>query len=387
VNRRLAVSRLVLTVTAVVTMGCATRETSGGEPAPGITTYPTGRHPRSVAVADLDGDGRRDVVVANSGDGTVQVFVGTASGRLQAPTASLPAGNEPSDVDVVDVDQDGDGDLAVANHETSLVTLLLNDGEGGFAPAPASPLESDARPHVHGLATGDFDGDGWNDIAVESADTREVRVLRGGSAGFAGSEGVAVGTMPYYRIGAVDLTGDGPVEILVPGHRNNSALVIGQGRDVLAGLTTSLSAQPWMVVGDDVNGDGRADLVVVLTDGVAVLLAGPERFEQAPGSPFFVARATEVATGDLDGDGIADVVVGPWEGGEVTILRGGTFARQSARVCERPTGLAVADLDGDRRGELIVACATEDRMAVVTDAMISTSADRPADPVEGERRR
>ena len=357
----------VLTVTVVITVGCTAHEIpDGGEHTPGIAMYPPGLSPRSIAVADLDGDGHRDVVVANSGDDTVQLFFGTATGQLRPSTQPIPAGNEPSDVDVIDLDQDQDGDLVVANHETSVVTLLLNDGQGRFAPAPASPLESNARPHIHGLATGDFDSDGWNDIAVESADTREVRVLRGGAAGFSKSVGIVVGTMPYYRLGAADLTGDGNVEILVPGHGNNSVLIVGQGREVLADRTTSLSAQPWMVVGDDVNGDHRTDIVVVLTDGVSVLLAGSEGFEEAPGSPFFVARATEVATGDLDGDGLADIVIGPWEGSEVTLLRGGTFRQESVRTCERPTGLAVADLDGDRRGELLIACATLNRLAVVT---------------------
>ena len=356
---------------AIALLGCAAREAlDGGQYARGLATYPTGRSPRSVAVADLDGDGRPDVVVANAGDGTVQLFAGAASGRLNPPARPVSAGNEPSDVDIVDIDQDRDGDLVVANHETSVVTLLMNDGRGKFAPAPASPLESNARPHVHGLATGDFDGDGWVDIAVESADTREVRVLRGGSAGFGTSEGIAVGTMPYFRLGAADVTGDGRVEILVPGHGNNSLIVVGHGRDVLADRTTPLSAQPWMVVGDDVNGDQRTDIVVVLTDGVGVLLAGPEGFAEAPGSPFVVARATEAATGDLDGDGIADIVVGPWEGDEVTVLRGGTFLPHLVRTCERPIGLAVADLDGDRRGELITACATQDRLVVVTDVII-----------------
>lgn len=357
---------MVVTIATVVTIGCSDSGGSGEqESTPTVATYRTGPSPRSIAIADLDGDGRRDVVVACSGDDTVQLFMGSADGRLSDQPRAVPGGNEPSDVETVDLDQDGDSDLVVANHETSKITVLINDGRANFTPAEGSPYESGARPHIHGLATGDFDGDGWNDAAVESADTGEVRVFRGGATGFSVAMPVAVGTMPYYRLGAADVTGDERVEILVPGHRNNSVIVVAQGRSVLGRLTTSVSAQPWMVVGDDVNGDHRADAVAVITDGVAVLLTGPDGFTPAPGSPFAVARATEVATGDLDGDGIADIVVGPWEGSEVTILNGGTFARRTVRTCARPVGLAVADLDGDGRAELIVACATENRLIVL----------------------
>lgn len=362
--------RPVLAVLVFGAMACVSRGASDGrKPSPRITMYPTGPFPRSVAVGDLDGDGHRDVVVANAGDATVRLFLGAASGELRSTERSIAAGNEPSDVDVLDIDRDGDMDLLVANHETSFVTALINDGTGSLTAAPYSPMETYARPHVHGLATGDFDGDTWPDVAVEGADTREIRVLRGGPEGFGESTGIPIGTMPYYRIGKADLTADGRVEILVPGHGNNTVLVVDRGREVLTDLTTTLSRQPWMVAGDDVNGDRRIDMVVIVTDGVSVLLASPEGFVEAPGSPFSVPRATEVATGDLDGDGIADIVVGPWEGSDVTVIRGGTFVPSMVRTFERPIGLAVADLDGDRRGELIVASATENRLAVVSAAL------------------
>jgi len=120
-----------------------------------------------------------------------------------------------------------------------------------------------------------------------------------------------------------------------------------------------------MVVGDDVNGDGHVDIVIVLTDGLRAWLGDSGSFSPAPGSPFAIKGATEVATGDIDGDGIADIAVGPWDGTEVTIITGQTFGVKTVQACERPVGLAVADLDGDGRGELLAACATEDRLVVL----------------------
>ncbi len=367
----------LLFVAALGGSGCEPARAPGGSAAPparpaaaadsDTAGYPVGAQPREIAVADLDGDGELDVAVANSGDGTVTVLLGAGGGRLRPGGAPVPAGREPSDVDAADLDRDGDVDLVVANHETSRITVLLNGGGARFAPAPGSPLETGARPHVHGLATGDLDGDGWTDVAVESADTREVRVLWGGAGGFGAAVGVDVGTMPYYRLGVADATGDGRPDVLVPGHGDSTVRVVRAepGRRLQSERVVRLADRPWMVVGADVDGDRRADLVVVHADGASVWLAGARGFSGAAGSPFPLGGATEAAAGDLDGDGVADVAVGPWEGDEVTVLAGARLERRAVRACPRPIGLAVADLDGDGRGELLAACPTRDRLLVL----------------------
>lgn len=74
--------------------------------------------------------------------------------------------------------------------------------------------------------------------------------------------------------------------------------------------------------------------------------------------------ATEIAVGDIDGDWTPDVI-GPWEGDRVTVLRGPLFDPTTIPVCGRPVGLAIADLNGDGRGEVIATCATEKRVAIV----------------------
>jgi hypothetical protein len=206
------------------------------------------------------------------------------------------------------------------------------------------------------------------DVAVESADTREVRVLWGGLGGFGAPVGVDVGTMPYFRVGAADVEGDARPEVLVPGHGDSTVRVVqaGEGRRLRSIRAIRLADQPWMVVGADVNGDRHADLVVVHTNAVSVWIAAERGFAAAAGSPFALAGATEAATGDLDGDGMAEVAASPWEGEEVMVLAGPRLERRGVHACPRPVGLAVADLDGDGRGELLVACPTQNRLLVIT---------------------
>jgi len=333
----------------------------------GVAYYDVGVRPRAIAAADFNGDRRTDVAVANAGDGTVTVLFGIGAGRLRK-AMTVTAGREPSDVDVVDLDRDGDRDIVIANHETQNVTVLLNDGRGRFGRARGSPFNTGARPHVHGLATGDFDGDGWVDVAVESADTKEVRVLRGGPRGLTAPLAVSVATMPYSRLGVGKVTGSGRLNILVPGHGDHTVRVIESAGGVLreASSTIRLKGQPWMVVADDVNTDRRDDIIVVESDAVSIWLSGPRGFARAPGSPFPIRGATEVAVGDVDGDGAPDVAVGPWDGDEVIVLVGGSFAVRRIRMCERPIGLAIADLDGNGRAELLATCTNANRLAVTT---------------------
>ena len=328
-------------------------------------SFDVGTHPRQIAVADLNNDSNLDVVVANSGDGTLTILLGSGDERLLGSPLSVDAGQEPSDVDALDIDQDGDFDLVVANHETSHITVLLNDGLAQFEQAAYSPVETGARPHLHGLATADFNGDGWADVAVDSADTRQIRMLHGSSLGFTESSSIEVESAPYYRLGASDVIAGGVTDLLVPGHSDQSVRIIQYESDLYRiAQTIQLEAQPWMVIGDDVNADGRNDVMVVETDAVSIWLADTEGYTPAQASPYSIQGATEIVTGDINGDHISDIVVGSWDSDEVIVIMGGDFVTRRINLCERPIGLAVVDLDEDGRSELLATCPLENRLLV-----------------------
>jgi hypothetical protein len=104
-----------------------------------------GIFPQSLAVADLNRDGKLDVVVANGDSNTVGVLLGNGDGTLRPAITYDSGGFSPRSVAVADVNGDGKPDLVVANcgsgcgggTEVAVVSVLLGNGDGTFQPAVA----------------------------------------------------------------------------------------------------------------------------------------------------------------------------------------------------------------------------------------------------------
>src|ERR1700720_435607 len=139
---------------------------------------PVGTHPMNVMIADIDKDGKRDIIVANGDNGNFSVYLGDGKGGFpQAKGSPFPAGPNPNDVALGDFNGDGNLDVAIANPGVKLVTLLLGDGKGEFSFARGSPFSVPSSPHPHGIAAADFNGDKKLDLAVDSWGENKVLVM------------------------------------------------------------------------------------------------------------------------------------------------------------------------------------------------------------------
>src|SRR5438045_2038432 len=118
---------------ALVTPGAASSVTTSAPSFAGPRSYATGKIPVSVAIADLNADGKPDVAVANEGgeSESVSVLLNRGDGRLQ-PRRDYATGLEPSSVVIGDLNGDGKLDLATANEDNDTVSVLLNRGDGSF---------------------------------------------------------------------------------------------------------------------------------------------------------------------------------------------------------------------------------------------------------------
>ncbi len=348
--------------------------------------FRVGAAPASLAIADVNRDGKLDLVVANSGSGDVTVLLGDGKGGF-APAAGspFPAGKSPNDVAVGDFDGNGTLDLALPNHDTHGVTVLLGDGKGGFHPAAGSPVTVASRPHPHGIAAGDFNGDGRLDLAVESWADNAVEVLLGNGKGGFASPGrrFPVGRMPYQRLRSADVNRDGRADLLTTNFEGNSvSVLLGDGRGGFTNAPGSpfpAGRSPFCQAIADVNGDGKLDLVVggfsgqpedPAADGVSVLLGdGAGAFRLLAGSPFAAGRTpVAVAVGDLNGDGVPEIAVANMSGDTVTVLaRGpnGRYRTAATLPASGPEAVAIGDLNHDGKGDLVIAALKSNEVIVV----------------------
>src|SRR5262245_24136200 len=150
--------------------------------APPINSYWRGDLPgvpSSAAVADFNHDGKLDVALPNE-PGVSLLFGDGRGGFMPAPGSPLPAPDFVEGVVAGDFNGDGAPDLAATFSKlnaTHGVTVLLNNGSGGFRTAPGSPFNTGASTFPYSLAVGDFNGDRHNDIVVGLMGIQAVEVV------------------------------------------------------------------------------------------------------------------------------------------------------------------------------------------------------------------
>jgi len=345
----------------------------------------------SMAVADLNGDRKLDVVVANAFScdtcythGSVGVLLGNGDGTFQPPRSYDSGGCGTRGIAIADLNGDGTFDLIVANacaagtlcdgnSNTGSVAVLLGNGDGTFQPAH---VYSAGNQIPFYLALGDFNRDGKLDVVVADGcggcGHRNIAVLLGNGDGTFGlprtydlggqPQGIAVG----------DIDGDGKLDVVVGletiGAQNTSSVVLfGEGDGTFPTSRTLYPAGAYPALAD-VNGDGRLDLIVATPcsntkctkNGVGVLLGdGHGSFQPIQIYNSGGDDTDFVAIGDLNRDGKPDIFVANYFGKVGTLLGAGDGTFSPVRLSNPALGgafsMAVGDVNGDGKPDLLVA--------------------------------
>jgi hypothetical protein len=324
------------------------------------TPIPAGTNPYSVAIGDLNGDGKPDIAVANEGSNDVSILLGLGGGAFASAT-SFSAGTAPHSVAIADVSDDGKLDMIVANSGSSTITLRFGTGSGGFG----SPVAVAVEPGPQALAFADLNGDGKQDLVVANGSGNSVFVLIGtGGGAFAAAVPYAVGVSPV-SIAVEDFNDDAKLDLAVTNEGSGTvSVLLGNGSGAFGAATDlSVGSQPRSVVTGDFDADGAPDLAVANWNSgtVSILLGSPEgSFASAVDYPAS-ALPTSLALADFGGDGRSDLVVANETSfpNIITILEGeaaGTFGAPTpiALGGVRPRGVAMRDLDANGVPDAVV---------------------------------
>jgi len=278
---------------------------------------PAGQAPL-VAVADMNGDGIPDLVVAD--DDGVWLALGTGRGRF-VRLPEIPSKGQPENLAVADVNGDGIPDVITEEfYGTDLLTVRLGKGGGRLGPPQSIPVIVNS-----GFAVGDLDGDGYADVVMSAVFSNSLQVYRGTAAG-AFIQGPVLGTTytPSDEPQTVvigDFNGDGKPDIAVSTFNSGTLgsyveVLPGHGDGTFGGeLATAVPVNGVLAVGD-MNGDGLPDLVLSglngnIQDSTGVLLSngdGTFRAGTFVSSPYWTGA---IAVADFNGDGKLDAVVLP----------------------------------------------------------------------------
>jgi hypothetical protein len=316
---------------------------------------PNGGAPFSVRSCDLNNDGNADIVTANADTDNVTVRLGNGDGSYGA-AHQYPAGDEPVGIECCDVDGDGDLDLVTANRSPSQVNVLLNNGVSGGVLQLSAPAAYAVGLAPWGVRCLRLNADARVDLVTSNFTGKSASVLiNNGNGSFAPHVDYATAQNGTYYVDTCDLDGDLDEDVVVS---NLTGATITSFRNNGDGTLTKIGSYstgtlvfPWGVVCCDLDGDnhpdavtanGGDDTITVLRNNGTGVFGAPVLFTGA-GQPF------QLTCCDIDGDTDRDILTANLGSDDVTVFANsgnGTLTRvQSLPVGVNVGSVACADID------------------------------------------
>ena len=339
-------------------------------PANGLTTS-TGTQP--YALADVNGDGKPDIVAVNTTGSFMQVLYNDGNGRFDL-THSADVGASPSDVQTADLNGDGHADVVEINSADGTLGVLLGNGDGTLQPMQTYQVGS----HPQRLVLADVNGDGILDAVTANHGDNTVSVLLGNGDGtFQAARSFFAGENPI-DVAVADMDQDGKMDIVVANSVANLVSILhGNGDGTFqAPVAYPASSQISALAVGDVNHDGYPDVVtvggnvaVLRNDGKGALT--PVVFLKSGASvDIYPGAGVRVLLKDVDHDHNPDILIADYGNSELTVLRGnklGYFTRIPGffPTCANPSGLTAADLNDDGNVDVVVTCAGSNTLGVM----------------------
>ncbi|WP_037328883.1 BspA family leucine-rich repeat surface protein, partial [Runella zeae] len=290
---------------------------------------------------------------------------GTFSG-----TTDVAVGSFPLSVAVGDFNSDGWQDIAAVNAGSNLVSIRLGDGAGGFSGTTNVSVGNSPQS----VAVGDFNGDGKQDfVTVNNGNNNASIRLGDGLGSFSGTTDVAVGSGSF-SVAVGDFNGDGKQDFAATNFANNTVSIrLGDGLGGFSGTTNvSVGNGPQSVAVGDFNGDGWQDIATAnfANNTVSIRLGDGAGGFSGTTEVSVGLSPLSVAVGDFNGDGWQDIAAanGGGSANSVSIRLGnglgGFSGTTNMSVGNAPNSVAIGDFNGDGKQDIAVANNTSNTVSI-----------------------
>lgn len=325
--------------------------------------YRVGARPAFASAADMNLDGHLDLVVANNATSDATVLLGDGTGYF-SPPASFPAGDGAHSAVIADFNEDGYPDIVTGNQSTLHVAVLLSNAPVPFVKADQTVPATFPRA----IVSGDFNRDGEIDLAVTHLlfDQGRFGFFAGNNLRFGAETTTLIPnalSLPW--IGTGDFDGDGNEDLAMTDDRTNKLYIYwGDGRgEFVSGPVLSVGTGPTSGRIADLDGDGHPDLVTVNRgDGTLSLVYNRWVTNPTPRFDRFDTQSRPVgadpqwvAAGDWNNDGQTDLAVTHFSTNQVSIWRGPGWTADPSITVPGPKGIVAGEFTGDGFEDLAVA--------------------------------
>ncbi|CAF3337784.1 unnamed protein product, partial [Rotaria sp. Silwood2] len=345
------------------------------------TIYSTGfsSHPYSIAIGDLNNDTQMDIVVTNSGNESLGIFLGYSNGSFATETIySIGVGSNPGDVIIDDFNRDNWLDVAVTDGNDDSIIIIMGNENGTFSTKLTYFTGSGSMPSA--LAIGYFNNDKYLDLAVANTEADTIGIFFGlDYTVFKNQKSCNAGkdsSPDSLAIG--DFNNDGHLDIVTTLYYwGMLGVFLGYGNGTFTSLSTYSDmhfSQPRAVTVGDVNNDNQLDIIEVKRgiNSISIVLghgngtfANPILYSAGPDT-----APRSIAVGDFNHDNCLDVTVANYGANTIGVFFGygnGTFQdviALSTGKGSRPHSVTVFDINNDTHLDIIVANTGIDQVGV-----------------------
>ncbi len=360
--------------------------------------------PEDIRVSDLDGDGKPDIVVANYTAGSISVFRNTSvTGNINVANFvrnDFTAGTGATFISVADMDNDGKQDVIVANQGENTISIFKNISTSGNI-SFSSQIKIATPSTPIGIGIGDFDRNGWLDIATANHGNGTVSIFTNkgifnaiSTNNFNPRFGLITGLNPI-TIDVADIDGDSKSDIVVGNYGSNSISIFKNNYISGTLATSSFSTKldfnagnkPGYVKLGDMDGDAKLDVVVLAegTNSVGILrnisTAGVLSSTSFASRVNFNTGITPyyISVGDLTGNGKLDILITNFGDGTATVWQNKAtpgsitsasfFKRLNFTVGTKPYAGLLADIDGDAKTDILVSNTGSNTLSILRNTV------------------